>query len=147
MTRASIASRPFDAAGIAGAAAIAGGPERRFGRRFSWFGAPAARPFVLFLVLALVVLTAAVVAIGAGLLREPVRLTGTVDPAGRMASPRIFSADALMADGRVLFAGGTFADGDPDPVVAEVYDPSTGSFSTTGAMVQRRESCKCGGPR
>jgi hypothetical protein len=140
IVRASIAARPFDAAVIARSAAIAGGSQQRSGGRLAWLGAPASRPLVVALVLALLVLAAAIVAIGSGLLRQPERLPGRIEPTGRIATPVTFSADALLADGRVLFAGGTAQGGDSDPVRAEVYDPSTNAFSTTQAMVQARSS-------
>jgi hypothetical protein len=42
----------------------------------------------------------------------------------------------LLPDGRVLIAGGY--DGNRDTASAEVYDPSTGTWSATGAMAQGR---------
>ena len=49
VARASAASRPFDAAAIARAAAVTGGAQRRLARRLPWLGAPAFRPLVLVL--------------------------------------------------------------------------------------------------
>ena len=40
----------------------------------------------------------------------------------------------LLLDGTVLAAGGWVGDG---PLVAEVYDPSTRSWSQTGSMLDR----------
>jgi uncharacterized protein (TIGR03437 family) len=43
-----------------------------------------------------------------------------------------------LADGRVLIAAGTPTPGpiyDPDPISAQLYDPTTGMFSLTGTMV------------
>ena len=140
VARASIASRPFDAARITRTAAIAGGSQRRLSRRFSWFDTPASRPIVLLLVLALLVLAGAVVAIGSGLLRQPARFPGGIGPTGRMATPRAYSADAVLADGRVLFAGGTGQLAGSDPLGGEVYDPPTNLFNATQPMVQARSS-------
>ena len=139
VTRASIASRTFDAAEIARTAAIAGGSQRRLGRRFAWRGSPLSRPLVLLLVLVMLLLAAAVIAIGTGLLHQPPRLpdqlfTRTGDP----IESRQGHTATLLQDGRVLIVGG----GAPDGRVlasAELYDPRSGTFTATGSMATPRE--------
>jgi Kelch motif/Galactose oxidase, central domain len=53
---------------------------------------------------------------------------GTFTPAGSMTSARTGHTATLLADGRVLIAGGG------DSPSAEIYDPSTGTFTATGPM-------------
>ena len=67
--------------------------------------------------------------------------TGTFSPTGSMESGREFATATLLDDGRVLIAGGQV----PGPTIfgsglasAELYDPTTGEFSTTGSMAQPR---------
>ena len=68
--------------------------------------------------------------------------TGAFTRAGAMATAREQHTATLLADGRVLIVGG----GTPAPgsggfqatVTAEIYDPSTGSFSVTGSMAAAR---------
>jgi hypothetical protein len=55
-----------------------------------------------------------------------------------MGHARAYQTATLLADGRVLIAGG---DGDPEALAsAELYDPATGTFSPTGRMLHARES-------
>src|SRR3989442_15703109 len=53
--------------------------------------------------------------------------TGTWAPTGGMSSTRTAAAAALLADGRVLVAGGEDADG--PLATAELYDGGTQAFS------------------
>jgi WD40 repeat protein len=82
--------------------------------------------------------------------------TGTFSPTGSMRTPREFHTGTLLADGRVLIAGGYTA---PAPATssivlasfetaessasvlstAEIYDPATGTFSSTGSMSTFRD--------
>jgi hypothetical protein len=56
-----------------------------------------------------------------------------------MVTPRYFSAASLLFDGRVLITGG-FAVNIQNTIVgvSEIYDPSTGSFSSAGALAAPR---------
>ena len=60
---------------------------------------------------------------------------GTFTPTGSMTTSRASHTATLLADGRVLIAGGSggYAFGS-----AEVYDPSTGTFTATGDMFTGR---------
>jgi hypothetical protein len=72
-------------------------------------------------------------------LYDPV--TGTFTTTGAMTTGREQHTATLLADGRVLIAGGTTSAGTGDlqpTATAEIYDPSTGSFSVTGSMVEAR---------
>ena len=63
--------------------------------------------------------------------------TGTFAATGPMAAARAYQEATLLADGRVLVSGGDPAgwiyDG-PFLASAEVYDPTTGTFTATGSM-------------
>jgi len=73
--------------------------------------------------------------------------SGTFAATGSMADSRTGHAAALLADGRVLITGG-FQDVPPGtwPVSdccsydlsAEIYDPVTGTFTSTGSMLEGR---------
>jgi Bacterial Ig-like domain (group 2)/Kelch motif/Galactose oxidase, central domain len=65
--------------------------------------------------------------------------TGTFTMTGAMKTAREQHTATLLADGRVLIVGGVTSPGTGAPTAtAEVYDPSTGSFSVTGSMAEAR---------
>jgi hypothetical protein len=64
--------------------------------------------------------------------------TGKFTATGSMAEARTFQEASLLADGRVLVTGGDPAGwGYNGPFLdsAEIYDPTTGAFKTTGSMM------------
>ena len=64
--------------------------------------------------------------------------TGKFSATGSMTTPRYVHTATLLADGKVLIAGG-YADLTPDVLAsAELYDPKTGKFSATGLMTSPR---------
>jgi hypothetical protein len=68
--------------------------------------------------------------------------TGVLTPTGSMTVARAASAATRLRDGRVLFMGGSGCGGADTGIraSAELYDPSTGTFSPTGSMHTPRES-------
>jgi type II secretory pathway component GspD/PulD (secretin) len=71
---------------------------------------------------------------------------GTFAATGPMAEGRDFNTATLLADGRVLIAGGSTGSQQDDPAAvtddvasAELYDPKTGTFARTGGMIVGRE--------
>jgi hypothetical protein len=67
---------------------------------------------------------------------------GTFSPTGALAEARSGHTATLLQDGRVLVAGGsggTWAGGAPGPLAtAEVWDPTSGTFNSTGPLVEAR---------
>lgn len=67
--------------------------------------------------------------------------TGTFARTGSMHVPRSSFAGAVLRDGKVLVMGGWSAGTYPGRTIeksAELYDPTTGRFSTTGSMTAQR---------
>jgi hypothetical protein len=64
--------------------------------------------------------------------------TGTFSPTGSMTTARVWYTATLLADGRVLIAGGTRGVWDEIYASAELYDPTTGRFGPTGPMTTAR---------
>jgi hypothetical protein len=64
--------------------------------------------------------------------------TGTFSLTGSMDTARIYHTATLLRDGRVLIAGGDdWGDhGDSYLSSAQLYDPVTGTFSSTGSMAK-----------
>ena len=69
--------------------------------------------------------------------------SGTFSFTGPPVTGRLGATATLLRDGRVLIAGGLGLTAGPDGFLrllnsAEVFDPATGTFSSTGAMVKAR---------
>lgn len=61
--------------------------------------------------------------------------TGTWSPTGNLSAGRAFASATLLANGKVLVAGGgQFGSSAPPLNTAELYDPATGVWSATGTM-------------
>ena len=67
-------------------------------------------------------------------------LSGTFSGTGSMAVPRFLHAATLLNDGKILITGGTTdnAGGGVATANAELYDPTTGVFTTVGSMFSDR---------
>ncbi|HEX6811550.1 MAG TPA: kelch repeat-containing protein, partial [Planctomycetota bacterium] len=68
---------------------------------------------------------------------EALDTTGTFAPSATMLEARRDHASVVLDDGRVLVAGGTTNSG-AATASAEVYDPTTSTWSAVGAMAQPR---------
>ncbi len=68
-------------------------------------------------------------------LYDPV--AGTFRPTIDMSGPRVLHTATVLADGRVLIAGGD--DGHGSVSSAELFDPQTMRFSSAGSMLDRRD--------
>src|SRR5262245_9927961 len=68
--------------------------------------------------------------------------TGTFTRTGDMSTERSWFTATLLTNGRVLIAGGEsdggLGRGGPVSASAELYNPSTGTFSATGSMTTSR---------
>ena len=67
-------------------------------------------------------------------------VTGTFSAIGNMTTPHFLHSATMLPDGRVLIAGGHVLDDRNLPAqplaAAELFDPSTGTFTPTGNMVR-----------
>jgi hypothetical protein len=71
--------------------------------------------------------------------------TGKFTATGSITTGRAFQTATLLADGRVLVAGGSsdatfWSIGGTNLASAEIYDPNTGKFTATGSMRTARNS-------
>jgi N-acetylneuraminic acid mutarotase len=64
---------------------------------------------------------------------------GVINAASRMTAKRAAHSATLLADGKVLVAGG-FADNEASVASAELFDPATNSFAEVGQMTTARNS-------
>ena len=71
----------------------------------------------------------------------PIGYTGVFSPTGSMSTARDSQTATLLADSRVLIVGGESGQsGIANPVAsAELYDPVTGTFTSTGSMTTARD--------
>jgi hypothetical protein len=67
--------------------------------------------------------------------------TGQFSPTGSLNYARAYHSATLLNNGTVLIAGGYNTSLPPPslPAIAELYNPATGSFGTTGSLITPRE--------
>src|SRR4029077_2543571 len=65
--------------------------------------------------------------------------SGAFATTGQPIAPHAGPTANLLANGKVLVAGGDYGDGDGGSNVAELFDPATGTFTLTGKMTAGRE--------
>ena len=72
-------------------------------------------------------------------LYDPTR--GAFSPTSNITAPRAAHTAILLPDGRVLIAGGSSSLGENSPwlTTAEIYDPSTGTFTATSDLIHGHE--------
>jgi len=71
--------------------------------------------------------------------------TKRIVPTGAMSTPRTDPLAVTLADGRVLVISGYEAAGQqPWLSTAELYDPATGTFTSTAGLPDLRRECPCG---
>lgn len=86
-----------------------------------------------------VVLFLSLTPVGSLVLANAAVASATWTPAGDLALARLAHRATLLADGRVLVTGGNTAVGNTyDTKLAEIYDPATNSWSTTGSTTNGR---------
>ena len=130
---------------LAVTAARASRPTVRLGAPFNF-----SRIAMLVLLMVLVIAAVGAAMIGAGLFRAPIpAVHGVFASTGLMMEMRIDATATRLPDGRVLIAGGWnqlrtgLAGGESDVstralATAEIFDPATETFSTTGPLIQAR---------
>jgi WD40 repeat protein len=113
------------------------------GRSARGRGTSGALAWGLVLLALAVALAGAAILAGVGREAMPRPRSGPLRPTGSMSVYRFLHSATLLADGRVLMIGGTdqtvnFTDATRK--TAELYDPRTGTFSTTGSMTEVRST-------